>query len=239
MTSQEDSKSILQRLSVYVQELTRLFKTFDITNPKGLWRALRNREFRTGCHEILIEVAKSEGGKLTLTTISILIGAALGGVGIAALGGAIGIPMAALLAPVGYLAGSKLDSSNWKQKTSEQLPASADSPGVEQPETDLEEMAALLSTLLSRSDIAEANSANLEGRVSELFLCCERNESTTRELESRVVTLEARIANFETIMSGSRSRIDRLHQRMKYLVWIGLTFGAILVLMLVWTLVKR
>ena len=41
----------------------------------------------------------------------IIIGSALGGVGIAAMGGAIGMPLAFILGLIGFLAGTKLDDT--------------------------------------------------------------------------------------------------------------------------------
>ncbi|HEY1938108.1 MAG TPA: hypothetical protein VGJ33_09255 [Candidatus Angelobacter sp.] len=154
--------------------------------------------------------------------MSILIGAALGGVGIAAMGGAIGLPLALLLAPVGYFAGSKIDSSHSKKKTSERFTDPTEpAPQDEQSETDLEEMAELLATLLSCSDITEAKAAELEGKVAELLSRCEKSESATRNLESRIVAVETRIADLETTVSESQSNLARLNLRMKYLAWSG------------------
>ena len=43
--------------------------------------------------------------------MGIIIGSALGGVGIAMLGGAVGLPLAAIFGMSGFLAGSKIDST--------------------------------------------------------------------------------------------------------------------------------
>lgn len=240
MPIQEDSKSTLQRLSVYVQKLTNLFKKFDITGPRRLWKAVRDSEFRTACQKIFSEVAKAEGGKLTLTTISILIGAALGGVGIAAMGGAIGMPLALLLAPVGYFAGSRLDSSNKKKRAIEQTTSSAEPAAQDEyPETDLEEMAELLATLLSRNEAAEAKTLELEGKISELLARCEKGESATRELEARVVAMEARIDCLEATISESQSSLARLNQRIKHLIWSGFGLILIAVAVFVWCFIRK
>src|ERR1700733_4161355 len=99
------TKETFKRFSKYVHELIDLFKRFDIKGDgalTGLWKAVISREFRKECKRIFIEVAEHDGGKLALPTVLAIIGAAMGGVGVAALGGAFGIPLALLLGLIGY-----------------------------------------------------------------------------------------------------------------------------------------
>lgn len=108
-----EAKETVQRFSKYIQELVELFKRFDIVGsraPRNLWKATANGEFRKEWKRIWSDVAEHDGGKLSLTTVLAIIGAVLGGVGIAAFGGAIGVPLALLFAPVGYLLGAEIDS---------------------------------------------------------------------------------------------------------------------------------
>ncbi|MEZ9466598.1 hypothetical protein AB4228_07565 [Vibrio breoganii] len=56
------------------------------------------------------ECAKNNGGKLGLGTVGTIIGASLGGVGIAMAGTAFGAPLAAILGLGGLISGSYLDS---------------------------------------------------------------------------------------------------------------------------------
>jgi hypothetical protein len=51
-----------------------------------------------------------ESAKISLATIGMIVGLALGGVGIAAMGGAIGVLFAIILGIVGFKGGSKIDA---------------------------------------------------------------------------------------------------------------------------------
>ncbi|MGA7764936.1 MAG: hypothetical protein WB781_24440 [Candidatus Sulfotelmatobacter sp.] len=57
--------------------------------------------------------SQPKGGKLSLTLILSTIAIAMGGVGVAAGGGAIGVPLLMILAPVGYFGGQELDSEGY------------------------------------------------------------------------------------------------------------------------------
>ena len=111
MTTMEEVSSIPKKLQKYKSELETLFRGHEITGAKTLLSNYKNStEFRDEWKSIWANVAKDEGGKLSLTTIGLLIGASLGGVGIAAGGGAIGVPLALILGLGGFLSGSKVDS---------------------------------------------------------------------------------------------------------------------------------
>ena len=56
---------------------------------------------------------KADGGKLTLGVMFAIVGAALGGVGIAAMGGAIGVPLALIGALVGLVVGNEADTEGY------------------------------------------------------------------------------------------------------------------------------
>jgi len=99
------------RFKSYIDRLIQLFKKHDITNPKGIIEAVRhNQEFSAEWKEIWKEIARMDGGKISLTTIGAIIGAVMGGVGIAAGGGAIGLPLAAVLGLGGLITGIEIDT---------------------------------------------------------------------------------------------------------------------------------
>ena len=86
-----------------------------------------NAEFKEEFVGIWKEIAKTDGGKLSLTTIGIILGASLGGVGIAALGGAIGLPLFLILGLAGMWGGTEFDSGSIfgdKKKVTLKLPKS-------------------------------------------------------------------------------------------------------------------
>jgi hypothetical protein len=67
------------------------------------------------------DILKTEGGKLTGTLVFGTIALAMGGVGIAAGGGAIGLPLLAILAPAGFLGGQELDSEGYSNAIVDRL----------------------------------------------------------------------------------------------------------------------
>ena len=111
MSTITDIKDIPRRYKTYINKFKKLFKEYDIKNISDVIKFYLNDDsFQTKSRGILIEVSKSEGGKLSLATIGIIIGTALGGAGIAMAGGAIGVSLAAVFGVGGFLSGSKIDS---------------------------------------------------------------------------------------------------------------------------------
>ena len=99
------------RFKSYIDRLIQLFQKHDIKSPKGIIEAVRhNQDFSAEWRAIWNEIAREDGGKVSLSTIGVIIGAVLGGVGIATGGGAIGLPLAAVLGLGGLIAGVEFDS---------------------------------------------------------------------------------------------------------------------------------
>lgn len=114
MSTFDNLKETPKRFRQYSDRLTELMKAHEIKSIKGLIAAYRkDREFKKQWTAIWEELAKAEGGKLSLTSIGIIMGASLGGVGVAALGGAIGLPLFAVLGLAGLVGGSKFDASGY------------------------------------------------------------------------------------------------------------------------------
>jgi hypothetical protein len=218
----EDAQETLQRFSKYVQELIGLFKRFGITGPKAplhLWKAVGNSEFRKEWNRIWLEIAECDGGKLTLTTVLTIIGAVLGGVGIAALGGAFGLPLALLFAPIGYLLGTEIDSMGLVRKIKAYL-TGTDEPTAESPEptSDIEQLAELVYALLAR---------------------CERAESLVSGASSQIEGLEKRVVDAEGSASALRSEVSRLARRTTYLSWASVVLALLFIAHLVWDVILR
>jgi hypothetical protein len=111
MSTVDEIKNIPEQYKKHAEELVSLFKKHQISGIRSLvLEYRRNRAFKSEWTHFWGNMAKDEGGKLSLTTIGILIGASLGGVGIAAMGTAIGMPLAVVLGLSGFLTGSKIDS---------------------------------------------------------------------------------------------------------------------------------
>jgi hypothetical protein len=214
----EDAQQTLQRFSKYVQELIDLFKRFDGSKAVWrLWKAIGKSEFRREWN--WIEIAERDGGKLTLTTVLTIIGAVLGGLGIAALGGAVGLPIALLLGPIGCLLGTEIDSMGLVRKIKIYLTGS-DEPTDEsaEPTSDMEQMAELVSTLLAR---------------------CEKIESRVRGASSQIEDLARRAASAEGSASALRSDVFRLERRITYLRWTSVVLAVLLIAHLVWDVISR
>lgn len=111
MSTFEEIGELPEKYRAYKEALVSLLKRYEIEGIKSLVKAYRNNtSFKSEWRDFWALVAKGEGGKLSLSTIGLIIGASLGGVGIAAMGGAIGMPLALVLGLGGFLGGLKFDS---------------------------------------------------------------------------------------------------------------------------------
>jgi hypothetical protein len=99
------------RFKQEAERLIALLRDHNIRSLSSLREALRSSsEFTDQWSGIWREIAQKDGGKLTLSAAGTVVGIVLGGVGIAAMGGAIGLPLAAVLGLGGLVAGSDIDS---------------------------------------------------------------------------------------------------------------------------------
>jgi hypothetical protein len=119
MSIVEEFKETKRRFSQYITRFISLCEQNDVKNLTTLLKHLRQPEFRARWNAIWKDLAETEGGKISFTTAAIIVGLILGGVGIAAGGGAVGLPMVLLLTPVAYFTGQELDSEGWTKKTIE------------------------------------------------------------------------------------------------------------------------
>jgi len=114
MSTSHEIKNIPEKFSAYINKLKILFNEYEIDGITKLVKTYKsNKDFKNQWKKIWIALAKEDGGKISLTTIGIIIGSALGGVGIAAMGSAIGMPLALVLGLGGLKLGSKIDSHSF------------------------------------------------------------------------------------------------------------------------------
>ena len=104
-------KDLPDRYKRYARELSELMGRYRITGLSTLVKSYRNDDdFKHEWKTIWLAIAQTDGGKVSLSTVGLIMGASLGGVGIAAAGGAVGVPLALVLGIGGLLGGSSFDS---------------------------------------------------------------------------------------------------------------------------------
>jgi hypothetical protein len=100
-----------------VSGLIDLFEQWKINNLSSLYKCARDDAFRKQFVQILRDTAKRNGATLTLSTAAVWISAAIGSIGIAGLGSAVGVPLALILIPLGLLSGGFLDEDGLLSRT--------------------------------------------------------------------------------------------------------------------------
>ena len=108
-----DTKASFERIRGYGNQMKSLLSRHEIRSVEDLKRVAKDSYFQNEVTALWDGILKAEGGKLSLTLILSTIAVAMGGVGIAAGGGAIGLPLLIILAPAGYFAGQELDSEGY------------------------------------------------------------------------------------------------------------------------------
>jgi|SRR5579864_2628890 len=193
-----NAKETLGRFSSYIGRLTDLCKSNGIsgsTAPLKLvqqWRS--NDEFRDKWNNIWNELAAGEGEKITFTTVSLIIGAVLGGVGVAALGGAIGLPLAAVLVPIGYTVGNELDDQGLTQKfwrwirgrDHRKNDLATENEMLGQSAADFEALTITIADLSSRCEAFEKKLLDFSGSLS-------HHDSRIASAEQRIIVVDRQI----------------------------------------------
>lgn len=113
MSFSDDIRDAKHRFPQHVKAFEDLFRKHRICSTATAWEALSSVSFRDDMVALAEQLMKAEGGKLTFTIAFAIIGAALGGVGVAAMGGAIGVPLALVGAFVGLVLGNEADSEGY------------------------------------------------------------------------------------------------------------------------------
>jgi len=108
-----DTTASFERIRGYGNQMKSLLSRHEIRSVEDLKRVAKDSYFQNEVTALWDGILKAEGGKLSLTLILSTIAVAMGGVGIAAGGGAIGLPLLIILAPAGYFAGQELDSEGY------------------------------------------------------------------------------------------------------------------------------
>jgi hypothetical protein len=117
----KDTKATLLRSREYGVQIKGLLSRRQVHSVNDLKRVARNSSFQNEVTALWAGILKAEGGKMSLTFVLSTIGLAMGGVGIAAGGGAIGLPLLMVLAPAGYFAGQELDSEGYTKSVVDRI----------------------------------------------------------------------------------------------------------------------
>jgi hypothetical protein len=210
----DETYQTVQRFHQYVERLIDLCNDHGITGWKApvllVARFRANSEFADAWRSIWGEIARAEGGKLGLTTACAIIGLVLGGVGIAAMGGAVGVPLALILVPVGYLVGQEIDSQGWASRLLDRLrgvrrgnenapPKVEDVDPTVQTLADIDSLRLVLDGLNARCDAVESSLADLasvraslagaESKLGELRTCTQKVSDRATRLEREIRVL--------------------------------------------------
>ncbi len=107
-----DIKDAKRRFPKYVALLRDLFTKYLVFSLPDFLKSLKmNPAFRHDFKEIAMSIFEADGGKVSIPLLCAVVGAALGGAGVAMLGGAFGVPLALVGALGGVFAGSEFDSA--------------------------------------------------------------------------------------------------------------------------------
>ena len=106
-----ETEKTIERFKSQIVKLKEIMKNYEINSIKELVKSVRHKkEFRNEWINIWKEIAEAEGGKLSLTTLGLIIGSLLGGVGIAGVWGAFGLPLVFVLGLGGFVMGTEIDT---------------------------------------------------------------------------------------------------------------------------------
>jgi hypothetical protein len=167
----------------------------------------------------------TEGGKVSITTAALIIGAVLGGVGVAALGGAIGLPLAAVLVPIGWIVGNEFDQQRWTKKIWDWV------TGEEHAKSDLLPDPKILLQ-------AEADLNALTITAHELGARCEHIEKQLSDIAEGLVDRDSQIASLKDLAAATEQRLGALGRQVTTLRWISSAALFLAAVAIFWLLAK-
>ena len=161
-----ETKQSLERFKGYVDQLIELCRGQGIRGwraPLQLVSAYRNNsDFRSQWNSIFGRAVNADGGKIGLGTALGILGLVLGGVGLAGAWGAIGVPLVAILVPLGFLAGNELDQHRNK--------GTIELPPIPSPESEVPDEFSLPPTILERTEPTIADVVTMIGVLGECYV---------------------------------------------------------------------
>lgn len=233
MSFLDDVREAKQRFGTYIERLQRLLQEYKVEGKDwyaNLKLANRDSAFRTRRNAIWNELLEQESGKLALPVILGIIGAVLGGIGIAGFGGAIGLSLAFLLAPVGILLGNEFDAEGVSKGVVRKIRQFFGSSEVKDSKDDTEsctneEFATLLELLTETTTRCDA----LDHAHAELAARCNAVERENATLNVDVAKLSDQLISLKGIVEEAQTEVVALRQRTMYLGWGVLIVGLVLI----------
>jgi hypothetical protein len=112
MSLLDEFRGSVGRFKDRISELQALLRAYRVDGVRSLVRLYRDdAKFRTRWQEVWAAAARDDGGKLSFAAVGAILGATLGGAGIAAVGTAFGLPLLAVLGLGGLVAGTEVDAA--------------------------------------------------------------------------------------------------------------------------------
>jgi hypothetical protein len=226
MSVTTNATEIVARFSEYITRLTALCESHAIGGWKAPltlvkeWRS--NLEFREEWNRVWSDLIASEGGKVSLMTAAMIIGSVLGSMGIAAFGGAIGLPLAAVLVPLAYVAGDEVDGRGWTQRVwSWKWGKSAERDSPPESQTMLQ------------------TGADLDALTTSFDVRCGQMEEQLSGVSKSLGDLASKIAHLSSSVSSMEQRVSELSSKA---VTLGRVSGMALLLGVIaaaWLFVKQ
>jgi hypothetical protein len=130
-----------------VSDLVAFFKHWEVSSLQSLKERAARDDFRKGLTLVLRDTARRNGATLTLLTAASWVSIAVGSIGIAGMGTAIGIPLAVLLIPLGLIGGGFLDQDGLLARTRRRVSAFVSGASIDVNKSDTQTEAEAESSL--------------------------------------------------------------------------------------------
>jgi hypothetical protein len=214
-----DTKQTVSRFSQHIDEFQALYKRRGLAfgNPKNIWLFVKllkmDRSFRQELVLLGNSVIRRESGKVSLAILFTIIAVSIGGLGIAGMGSAFGLPAAALaviLGSIGFGLGQEIDTAinpNVAVKEQSSSPKQREPTVVQEPERTIdvefvdvepadrifeivEMMQALDESLTPIAEMTTANNALLQN-ISERVEKTKTDVGATKQSSNDLLSLSA------------------------------------------------
>jgi hypothetical protein len=220
----DDGRDLKVRFGAYIEQFQQLLREHRVKGSDwlaNLRSASRDPKFKARCSSIWNEILEEEGGKVALPVILGIVGAVLGGIGIAGFGGAIGVPLAMFMVPLGLVLGNEFDAEGTTRGIIRKIRHLCVGHGSEDSRDDAWDSA----------DEVFAALLELAGETTSRFLTLERQNTTLR---TEVAKLTDQVSSLKYQLETSQAEIGNLQQRVSYLGWGILLLGITSISGLLW-----